>query len=283
MKIVDAHMHFWSLARGDYDWLTPDVSALYRDFEPADIEAELAQRGVSMVIAVQATGTEAETRFLLDLAARHPRIAGVVGWTDFESPHCAQRMDALIEIGRARLKGFRPMVQDIADPDWLLRPSLDGAFQALIERDLSFDALVKPVHLPVLRQRLSLHPELRAVVDHAGKPDVHGEGRAAWAEDIAALAEQPRLFCKLSGLLTEGDRAASLDELDPFVAHVLHCFGPERVMWGSDWPVLTLRADYGHWHRMARELIRRHAPGHEAQVFGDNSRAFYRLPRPAGD
>jgi len=274
---VDAHMHFWSLARGDYDWLTPDLSALYRDFAPADIEATLAQFGVSKVVAIQASGTEAETRFLLGLAERHPRIAGVVGWTNFESPDCASRMDALLDAGGGRLKGFRPMVQDIADTEWLLRPSLDRAFEAMCIRGLSFDALVRPVHLPALRRRLSLHPGLRTAIDHVGKPDVHSPDQAGWIGEIAAFAHDPDCFCKLSGLLTEGERAASVDELDPFVAHLFASFGPRRVMWGSDWPVLTLRADYGRWHAMALELVRRHAPGYEAQVFGENSSAFYRL------
>lgn len=277
MRAVDSHLHFWQLARGDYLWLTPEFSALYRDFVPNDVDVTLRACGVDSVVVVQAAATEAETHYLLDLARQHPLIAGVVGWTDFEAADAPQRIAALCRDAQGRLKGLRPMVQDIADPQWLLRSELDPAFDALVANDLSFDALVAPVHLPVLAQRLARHPQLRAVLDHAGKPDIAGGGFAGWAQQIAHLAGQTNVLCKLSGLLTEAGRSASAADIEPYVAHLFASFGPGRIMWGSDWPVLTASADYLHWFDMARALVARLAAGYEEDVFANNAQRFYRL------
>jgi L-fuconolactonase len=279
VRIVDSHLHFWKLARGDYLWLTPEFSALYRDFVPNDIDATLQACGVESVLVVQAAATEAETHYLLDLAHQHPVIAGVVGWTDFEAEDAPQRIAALCHAAQSRLKGLRPMVQDIPDTQWLLRPALDPAFNALIANDLSFDALVAPVHLPVLAERLSRHPDLRAVLDHAGKPDIAGEGFDGWAQHITRLANQTNVLCKLSGLLSEARRSASAADIEPYVAHLFASFGPGRIMWGSDWPVVTATAGYLHWFEMAKALVGRLASGHQEDVFANNAQRFYRLER----
>jgi L-fuconolactonase len=277
--IVDSHMHFWQLSRGDYRWLTPELSALYRDFVPNDIDATLRACGVESVVVVQAAATEAETHYLLDLARQHALIAGVVGWTDFEAEDAPQRIAALCRDAQGLLKGLRPMVQDIPDQRWLLRPQLDRTFDALVANDLSFDALVAPVHLPALAERLGRHPRLSAVLDHAGKPDITGDGFEDWAQQIARLASQTDLLCKLSGLLTEAGRSASAADIEPYVAHLFASFGPGRIMWGSDWPVLTAAADYLHWFDMAKALVERLAAGHQEDVFANNARRFYRLER----
>ncbi len=279
MRIVDSHLHFWQLSRGDYLWLTPEFSALYRDFLPNDIDATLRTCGVESVVVIQAAATEAETQYLLDLARRHPVIAGVVGWTDFEAEDAPQRIASLCHAAQGRLKGLRPMVQDIPDTQWLLRPALDPAFNALIANDLSFDALVAPVHLPVLAERLSRHPQLRAVLDHAGKPDIAGEGFDTWAQQITRLANQTNVLCKLSGLLSEARRSASAADIEPYVAHLFASFGPGRIMWGSDWPVVTATAGYLHWFEMAKALVERLAAGHQEDVFANNAQRFYRLAR----
>jgi L-fuconolactonase len=277
--IVDSHLHFWQLSRGDYLWLTPEFSALYRDFDPNDIDATLRTCGVESVVVVQAAATEAETHYLFDLARQHPFIAGVVGWTDFEAEDAPQRIAALCRDAQGLLKGLRPMVQDIPDQRWLLRPELDRTFDALVANDLSFDALVAPVHLPALAERLGRHPRLSAVLDHAGKPDIAGDGFEDWAQQIARLASQTDLLCKLSGLLTEAGRSASAADIEPYVAHLFASFGPGRIMWGSDWPVLTATADYLHWFDMAKALVERLAAGHQEDVFANNARRFYRLER----
>ena len=274
---IDAHQHYWSLLRGDYAWLTPSEVDLYRDFAPDDLSPALAECAVHATVLVQAAPTEGESRFLLDLARQHPSIAGVVGWTDFEASDVAERISRLVRDGRGKLKGLRPMVQDIGDPDWLDRDSLDGAFEAMIANDLAFDALVTPRHLGAPERRLRRHPQLRAVIDHAGKPDIAGAKVEPWVWLLEQLAHCTKVHCKLSGLLTQAKRGAGVAELDAFVARIFSCFGAERVMWGSDWPVVTLRAGYREWLEMSLELVRRHAAGSEDAVFGANAVRFYRL------
>jgi L-fuconolactonase len=278
MNHVDAHLHFWHVARGDYQWLTPELGALYRDFVPRDIAATLDAQSIAAAVVVQAAPSEAETRYLFALARQEPRIVGVVGWTDFAAADAGARIAALCADGGGLLKGLRPMVQDLDDPHWLAAPALDAAFDALIAHDLAFDALVRPEHFAALRARLQRHPTLRVVVDHAGKPDIAHHGFAAWADGIAALAAHAGVHAKLSGLLTEAGADAALADLEPYVAHLFACFGPQRLLWGSDWPVLTTRADYADWLAMAHALVRRHAAGHEAAVFAATATAFYRLP-----
>jgi L-fuconolactonase len=276
--IVDAHQHFWRPDRGDYGWLRPADSVLYRDYLPRDLAPLIAAGPVQATVLVQAAPTEAETRYLLDLAAQAGFVAGVVGWVDMDAPGASRRIADLVAYGRGKLKGLRPMVQDIADPRWLLKPALDPAFEAMIEHGLVFDALVSPRQLQTLQARLLRHPGLRAVLDHAGKPDIAGGEFSHWADDVAQLArELPRLHCKLSGLLTQAGEGAGVDELNPYVAHLFEHFGPQRLMWGSDWPVLNLSSDYGRWLDLAQALVRRHAPGHEQDVFGATAIGFYGL------
>jgi L-fuconolactonase len=274
---IDAHQHYWSLRRGDYAWLTPRETALYRDFEPKHLSQELAQCAVDATVLVQAAPTEAESRFLLDLARRHQSIAGVVGWVDFEALDVAERISNLVQDGRGMLKGLRPMVQDIPDPCWLGGPGLDAAFEAMILHDLVFDALVTPKHLGAVLRRLRRHPQLRAILDHAGKPDVSSAILGPWAAQIEQLASDTKVYCKLSGLLTQANQGAGIDEIDAVAAHVFDCFGIDRVLWGSDWPVVTLRASYRDWLEMSLELVRRHAPGGEDAIFGTSAVGLYRL------
>jgi L-fuconolactonase len=200
----------------------------------------------------------------------------VVGWVQFDAPNAPERIRALVDSSGGRLKGLRPMVQDIADPNWVLQPQLDASFEAMIERGLAFDALVKPQHLQAMLRRLRRHPRLKAVIDHAGKPNIAGGEFSGWADDIERLANETSACCKLSGLVTEGGTGADLDALDKYVAHVLACFGPKRVLWGSDWPVLNRVCSYGEWLEVARELVQRHAPGDDG-IFGANAIAFYSL------
>jgi L-fuconolactonase len=274
---IDAHQHYWSLRRGDYGWLTPAEAGLYRDFTPDDLSPELVECAVHATVLVQAAPTEGESRFLFDLARRNASVAGVVGWTDFEASDVAGRISRLVRDGGGILKGLRPMVQDIRDPDWLDRGSLDGAFEAMIANDLVFDALVTPRHLGALERRLRRHPRLRAVIDHAGKPDIANAELEPWAGLLEQLAQSTKVHCKLSGLLTQARQGAGLADLDAFVARIFSCFGTDRVMWGSDWPVVTLRATYQEWMATSLSFVRRYASGGEDAVFGANAIRFYHL------
>ncbi|PJI84278.1 L-fuconolactonase [Yoonia maricola] len=273
--IIDAHQHFWTLDRGDYGWLTPDLEPLYRDFMPDDLAPHLDLHGIDGTILVQAAPTMAETAFLLDIAARAPFVLGVVGWVDFAAPAAA---DDIMRLARnPKLVGLRPMIQDIADDSWMLRSDLTAAFEAMIAADLAFDALVLPRHLPQLRELLSRHPDLRTVVDHGAKPDIAGGLYADWAEDLATIADETGAYCKLSGLLTEASADWDATDIAPYAAHLFAHFGPERLVWGSDWPVLTCAASYGTWFDLAKTFVP-NGPAREA-AFGSNARALYRLTR----
>ena len=275
MQRIDAHQHFWDPARGDYGWLTADLPALFKPFGPEDLAPHLAAHGISGTVLVQAAPSLAETEYLLDIASRTPFVRGVVGWIDFEQ---SEPRDALERLARhPLLKGLRPMIQDIADPDWMLRPALDWAFKALIAHDLAFDALVLPGHLANLRILIDRHPDLRVVIDHGAKPQIRDGAFEPWASDIARLARETGAFCKCSGLVTEARADWTPTDLSPYLDHLLGSFGPERLIFGSDWPVLTLAGDYSGWFDTVKQAIGHWTQQQQAAVLGGNASRFYRL------
>lgn len=269
---IDAHQHFWQISRGDYGWLTPDLGGLYRDYGPEDLKPLLQQCNIDGTVLVQAAPTLAETEFLLEIAEGSNFVKGVVGWVDFESPSVASNIQALAR--NPKLVGLRPMIQDIEDPDWMLKPSLNAAFEALIDADLCFDALVFPQHLNNLSQLLKRYPAMRAVIDHGAKPQIAKREFSDWAESMGRLADETLAFCKLSGLVTESSSDWSAEELQPYISHQITTFGAERLIWGSDWPVLTLACDYNHWHRLAAEYF---SEAEQRLVFGENAQLAYKI------
>lgn len=275
--IIDSHQHFWTVSRSDYGWLEPGNRVLYRNYLPHDLAPLLSDNGVSATVLIQAAPSEAETRYLFEIARSHPFVAGVVGWVDFESPEVQERIRRLAADGGGKLKGLRPMIQDIADLEWVSGRALDAAFHAMIRCHLVFDALVKPAHLDALRLRLMRHPELRAVLDHAGKPNIEQGQFDTWARDIERLALDTAVCCKLSGILTEAGTRTSFEELEPYIAHLFSCFGAERILWGSDWPVLDLASGYAEWLALARKLVGRLAPHGEQDVFARTAVRVYGL------
>ena len=244
--MIDAHFHIWRPSRGDYGWLTPELGALYRDVALEDWRREARPCGITAGILVQAAPTEAETAFLLQQAADAADVAGVVGWVDLQARDAPQRIAALA--ANSKLRGLRPMLQDIADPDWILQASLAPALRAMQATGLAFDALVRPVHLPRIAELARRHPGLRIVVDHGAKPDIARGQWSDWQQGLAALAALPGVFCKLSGLWTEAAAGAPVAVLDPYVDEIRDLFGPQRMLWGSDWPVLELAGGYAAWH-----------------------------------
>ncbi|GAB4518629.1 MAG: amidohydrolase family protein [Roseibium sp.] len=270
---LDAHQHFWKLDRGDYGWLTPDLAPIYRDFLPDDLVPLLEKHGIDGTILVQAAPTEDETRFLLELAARFNFIKGVVGWVDFEAPDAQERIAGLC--ADAGLVGLRPMIQDIPDTRWMLQPNLAPAFRAMAENRLCFDALTQPRHLPNLLRLAEAHPDLKMVVDHGSKPLIADREITSWAEDMSAIAKGTAAFCKLSGLVTEAGETWTPDTLKPYVDHLLDAFGPQRLIWGSDWPVCTLAASYDQWIETTEVLLKDLTHAERAAVFGGNAERFY--------
>ncbi len=279
---IDAHQHFWRVARGDYGWLTADgFPALYRDFGPGDLAPLLAGAGVELTVLVQAAPTSAETCWLLELAAKTPFVAGVVGWADFEAPDAARVIE---DLARApKLVGLRPMLQDLPDDAWIVRPAIAPAVEALAAAGLRLDALVRPRHLPHLARFLAARPDLPVVIDHGAKPDIVGGALAGWADAMRAIARDTRACCKLSGLVNEAAASWTAADLRPYADVLLEAFGPARLMWGSDWPVVNLAGGYAAW-RSAAEALTEALPAEDRdRIFGGTAAAFYGLAPSAPD
>lgn len=275
MTRIDAHQHFWKLERGDYHWLTEDLGPIYRDFGPGDLSPHLERHGVSGSVLVQAAPTVAETRYLLSLAKTSPSVKGVVGWVDFESPDAPAVIAGLAK--DPKLVGLRPMIQDLDDDQWMLRPDLTPAFEALIAQELTFDALTLPRHLPHLKTLLARHGTMRVVIDHGSKPDIRSGAFDGWAADMADLAASTQAYCKLSGLVTEASAEWTVDELAPYVNHLLATFGPDRLIWGSDWPVCLLASSYDRWVEATDQLLGSVDSEGRAAIFGHTAARAYRL------
>jgi len=271
--IVDAHQHFWAPARGDYGWMAGEgLEALRRTVGPADYDAHRAAFGIDATVLVQAAPTVAETHYMLGIADATDWVAKVVGWVDFERPEDRAALEALA--GHAKFAGARPMIQDIPDVDWMHRADVQWGFAALAELDLSLDALGFPQHLEGFLTLFRRHPDLRVVVDHCAKPQIRDRAFEDWARDIAAIAAETPAFCKLSGLATEASDGWTVEDLRPYAEHVLDVFGAERVMWGSDWPVLELAGTFGSWRAAAEEIVPEEM---KAAVFGGTAATFYRI------
>jgi L-fuconolactonase len=274
---IDAHHHLWTLARGDYGWLTPDLAPIYRDFSLADLTPHLSAAAIDGTILVQAAPTEAETMFLLDIAGSADVVWGVVGWADFDAADGEARIDALAE--RKLLVGLRPMLQDIPDDDWLIRSELATLLTTMARHDLIFEALVLPRHLPRLVQVVDHHPDLQFVLDHCAKPRLSTGEIASWRRDITLLAERSNVVCKLSGLATEATLGWQIADLRPAVDHVLGCFGPERLLWGSDWPVVNLAGGYEKWLAATEGLLANLSENERGAIFGGNAARTYLFKR----
>lgn len=275
MTRIDAHQHFWDIARGDYHWLTPELGPIYRNFLPSDLAPNLEAHGISGTILVQAAPTLAETRFMLSLADNSPAVKGVVGWVDFESTDAPQIISDLA--AHPALVGLRPMIQDLEDDDWMLRDILTPAFEALIANDLTFDALTFPRHLENLSALLIRFPDMRVVIDHGSKPLIRDSLIDDWAASMKQLAADTNAFCKLSGLVTEAKPDWSVDDLRPYVDHLLSTFGPQRILWGSDWPVCLLASSYERWVEATETLLNGLTPDEKDAVLGLNALRAYGL------
>lgn len=273
---MDAHQHFWKLERGDYGWLTPEMGDLYRDYTPDDLLPLLKTTAIEGTILVQAAPTEAETDFMLQLARSNDFILGVVGWVDFEDEDASGKIKALAT--EKKLVGLRPMIQDIPDDLWMLQGKLTPAFRAMTETGLTFDALTLPRHLPHLHNLLERHPDLTCVIDHGSKPNIREGQFRRWSLNMKALAEGTSAYCKLSGLVTEASDNWTASDLKPYVDHLLDCFGPQRLIWGSDWPVCTLAASYETWMATTEELLSGLPEEERALIHGGNALKAYGLP-----
>ncbi|MGW0559635.1 amidohydrolase family protein [Streptomyces sp. NPDC003016] len=282
MRIVDAHHHVWDLSVRDQDWITgTELTPLRRDFLIGDLAPQAAAAGVRATVLVQTVTVAEETPEFLALAATSDLVAGVVGWTDLTAPGVADALAGLRALpGGDRLVGIRHQVQGEPDPRWLLRHDVHRGLEAVAAAGLVYDLVVLPGQLPAAAQAAAAHPGLRFVLDHAGKPPVASGELEPWASAVRRLAALPNTVCKLSGLVTEADRAAwTVEDLRPYAGTVLDAFGPDRLMFGSDWPVCELASSYAGVLAAARELTAGLAEGERADVFAGTAERTYGLGR----
>lgn len=275
LRVLDSHQHFWRLQDPWCVWPDRQWPRLYRDFLPGDLAAATADLSFAGSILVQSQPDDRDTDWLLALGEHDPAILAVVGWVDMAASAASARIRDLA--GHAKLRGLRPMLQAIPEVEWMLRDRLHPALVAMQEQDLRFDALVEPRHLGALATFARRWPELLIVIDHGAKPDARGDVPPRWRDQLAALAELPNVWCKLSGLRTQqapGDPAATLA---PYARHILECFGT-RAMWGSDWPVMHHMDDsYAGALADLQALLPELDEARQARLFEGAAREFYGL------
>jgi len=273
---IDAHQHYWDVGRLDYPWMPPGPSVLRRNYLPEDLEPVLADHRFDGTIVVQAAVVMEETWWLLDLAARHESIRGVVAWVDLTDPALGAALDQCQR--HPKFKGVRHIVHDEPDLRWLLRDDVVVGLNELARRGIPYDLLLRPPHLPLIPELADRVPGLRMVIDHIAKPLIAARAIEPWARDMEIAAQIPGMHCKISGMITEADHTQwKADDLRPYVQHVLKLFGPDRLMFGSDWPVCKLA---GSWKQVLAAFTQACGPLPQTErekILGGTAMRFYLL------
>ena len=276
IMMIDAHQHFWNYCPEDYDWIDDGMAEIRRDFAPADLRATAAGLGVTGSVAVQARQSMGESQWLLDLAAADDFIKGVVGWVPLAEDSVGESLAALS--ANPVFKGVRHVVQGEPDPAFLARPEFNAGIREVTRCDLVYDVLIKAHQLPAAIEFVDRHPQQRFVLDHIAKPVIAGAPPTDWQEQINRMAERPNVSCKFSGVVTEVVGNAWTDELlTPYWDTVLAAFGPDRLMFGSDWPVCLVRSSYERWLGFVRKMTTDLSAGERERVLGGAASEVYRL------
>ncbi len=283
MVTIDAHQHFWDPARASYPWMTDELAAIRRRFAPEDLRPLLRASGIDLTVVVQTRSSLEETRELLSLAAHEDFLAGVVGWVDLSAPDVGETLAHLRSgPGGAKLVGIRHQVHDEPDPAWLLHPDVRAGIAAVGEAGLVYDLLVRARELEAALRTARELPHVRFVVDHIAKPPIASGALDEWAARLRPLAALPNVFCKLSGMVTEASWGSwQADDLVPYVRRVLEWFGPERCLFGSDWPVCLLAASYAQVLEACRRAIGDASEADRELIFGATAADLYALAVPA--
>ncbi|WP_062105909.1 amidohydrolase family protein [Bacillus niameyensis] len=274
---IDAHQHFWDLGNEFTHWPTSDLKAIYRNFLPENLRNHLKEHKIDKTVLVQAAPNIEETDFLLELTEKNDFIGGVVGWFDMDNERFLEEFANYSK--HPKLVGIRPMLQGLADDRWILRPEVKRSIQILIDHDFPIDILIYPKHLPHIVELLEEFPTLRAVIDHCAKPNIKDRQWDEWAKGMEKISQFDSVMCKLSGLVTEADHQTwNLEDFRPYIENIFNCFGPKRVMFGSDWPVCLLAASYDEVMEILQKNIPANITDQEKELlFGGNAKKFYKL------
>jgi len=271
---IDAHQHFWQYNAVEYGWIDDSMQSLRRDFLPSHLEPELERNGFHGCIAVQARQSLDESQWLLKLADRYPFIHGVVGWVDLRSPEVPYQLELLS--GSPKFVGVRHIVQSEPDNRFLLQPDFLRGIALLVEFDLAYDILIYTRHLGVTAEFVAKFDRQRFVLDHLGKPDIRAGNLLEWSQGIRAVARFPNVFCKLSGLVTEAKWDSwQHDDFTSYLDVAFECFGPNRLMIGSDWPVCTVAGDYASVVNIVKGYLNRLSQEERNAVLGETAQKFY--------
>ena len=274
---IDAHQHYWKINRGDYGWITPEITELYRDFQPNDLSPHLQEHHISQTILVQAAPTIEETEYLLNLTNENGTIAGVVGWIDVEKSDYQYQYSQFEK--HPKFLGFRLMIQDMPDETVILKEQYIEAIRYFAEKDVPIDLLFTHDQFPAVLQLLEKVPNIRGVIDHIAKPAIAQQELEPWKTHISKIAAYNNIYCKLSGMVTEADHLYwKQEDFTPYIQHVLAEFGMERVMFGSDWPVCLLAGSYDDVINILEDALPKHLSGADKKkLFGENAKKFYKI------
>jgi L-fuconolactonase len=276
MPKIDAHQHFWNFDPVRDSWINDEMLAIKRDFLPGDLLPVLQQNEIDGCVAVQASQTEQETQFLLDLAASNPFIKGVVGWVDFKAANLHERLQHYRQYDK--LKGFRHVLQAEPDKQYMLQPRFKNGIASLQKHNYTYDILIYPEHLPYAAQLVGGFPDQKFVVDHLAKPHIKDKGINEWQRDIKALAKYPNVHCKVSGMLTEADwQSWKTEDFTPYLDVVFNAFDINRVMFGSDWPVCLLAGGYEGTMQIMNSYCAKLSATEQELFWGVNAVNFYGL------
>ena len=273
---IDAHHHFWRYTPAEFGWIDDAMAAIRRDFGPADLARELSAARIDGVVSVQARQSVEETRWLLELAARHAFVRGVVGWVDLRSPAVAEQLAEFA--GAAKFRGVRHVVQGEADPAFLDGAEFNRGVRALRAQRLTYDVLIVARQLPAAIRFVDRHPEQVFVLDHIAKPAIRAGEVEPWRGAIRELARRPNVYCKVSGMVTEADYGRWTEaQLWPYFDTVLEAFGPRRLMVGTDWPVCLVACGYARWIALVERWVVRLSAAEQARVLGGTAVEAYQL------
>ena len=273
---IDSHQHFWKYNPVRDQWITDEMAVLRRDFFPQDLLPELRGNDMDGSIAVQADQSEAETQFLLDLAKQNSFIRGVVGWIDLSADNLAERLTTLSR--DKKLRGFRHIVQAESDDRFMLQPKFVKGISCLGEFGLTYDILVYPRQLSAAIELVARFPNQSFVIDHLAKPEIKARRTMPWAQHMREVAQGANVYCKVSGICTEADwKTWCLADCSPYLDVVFEAFGPDRIMFGSDWPVCMLAGNYSQVVQLIADYTKNFSPSDKEKIFGLNAARFYRI------
>ena len=276
MERIDSHQHFWNYNPSKHVWMNESMAVLKKDFSPEDLEPVLKSCDLNGCIAVQASESEEENEFLLGLSYQSSIIKGIVGWIDLQSENLAERLSYYKKL--EKIKGFRHVIQDEPDIDFMLRPAFLNGIKTLKSFDYTYDILIFPQHLKNTYKLVKQNPEQRFVIDHIAKPEIRNNKIEDWKRDLSAIGAFSNAHCKISGMVTEAKwKEWKQDDFNIYMDTVVEIFGTDRIMYGSDWPVCTLSASYADMYKIVNDYFSSFSRQEQDNFFGLNAKRFYRL------